>query len=270
LRDLANGLLDAVDQDKQEAIARERHGGEPSEDEIEQVAEELAEAACCPFNDPQLRQLLKDLKLKADIVIDEITTDAVLNAGYDLKQAEARVKSFKEFIEQYKDELTALQILYNQPYGKQKLTYAAIKELTQKLTDPPYYLTAADVWQAYKRLDAAKVRGAPVDQQLTEIISLVRYALGMEEILEPFSVKVEQRFNLWIGREKRQGREYSAEQLEWLRAIASFIAANAEIASRDLMEAPSFADKGGLLRARELFGAKLNPMLEELQLVLVA
>jgi type I restriction enzyme, R subunit len=270
LRELANGLLDAVDSDKQEDIARATHGGEPSEEDIAQVAAGLAETACRPFDDPKLRQLLKDLKLKSDIVIDEITTDAVLNASYDLNQAEARVKSFKAFIEQYKDELTALQILYNLPYSKQRLTYAAIKELTQKLTDPPYYLTAADVWQAYKRLDAAKVRGAPVDQQLTEIVSLVRYALGLDETLEPFSTKVEQRFNLWIGREKRQDREYSLEQLEWLRAIAGFIAANAEIAPRDLMEMPTFADKGGLLKARELFGAKLTPMLEELQLVLVA
>jgi type I restriction enzyme R subunit len=270
LRDLANGLLDAIDLDKQEAIAKTQYGEMPSEEEIAQVGEALAEVACRPFDDAKLRQLLKDIKQKLDIVLDEITTDAVLDASYDLKQAEARITSFKAFITQYKDELTALQILYNQPYGRQKLTYAAIRELAQKLTDPPYYLTTADVWQAYKRLEAAKVRGAPVDQQLTEIVSLVRYALGLEEVLEPFSVKVEQRFNLWIGREKRQDRDYTTQQMEWLRAIASFIASNAEIAPRDLMEMPSFTDKGGLLKARELFGAKLNPMLEELQQVLVA
>ena len=101
------------------------------------MAEELAETACRPFDDPKLRQLLKDLKLKSDIVIDEITTDAVLDASYDLNQAEARVTSFKEFIDQYKDELTALQILYNQPYGKQKLTYAAIKELRRNSPTRP-------------------------------------------------------------------------------------------------------------------------------------
>ena len=210
------------------------------------------------------------MKQKSDIVIDDITTDKVLSAGYDLKQAEERIKSFKEFIEKHKDELTALQILYNQPYGKQKLTYAMIKELTQALTDPPYYLTTADVWQAYKRLDAAKVRGAPVDQQLTEIVSLVRYALGQDATLEPFSAKVEQRFNLWIGREKKQKHEFTPEQMDWLRLIVSFIAANAEIRPADLMEAPSFADKGGLLKARELFGTNLPTMLDELQLALVA
>ena len=270
LRDLANGLLDAVDPDKLEEVAKTRFGHTPSEDEIKAIAQELTEQACAPFDDPKLRQLLKDLKQKSDIVIDDITTDEVIAASYDLKQAEERIKSFKDFIEKHKNELTALQILYNQPYGKQRLTYAAIKELTRALTDPPYYLTTADVWQAYKRLDATKVRGAPVDQQLTEIVSLVRYALGIDEFLEPFSAKVEQRFNLWLGREKKQGREYTAEQQAWLKAIAGFIAANAEIELKDFMEAPDFADKGGILRAKQLFEPHLNEVLSELQAVLAA
>lgn len=269
LRELSNDLLDAIDVDKIQAMAVDRFG-QPSEEQMRAVENELMDEACKPFDDPGLRQLIKDIKQKSDIVIDDTTTDEILSAGYDLKSAEDRIKSFKEFIEQNKDELTALQILYNQPYGRQKLTYAAIKELTQKLTDPPHYLTTADVWQAYKRLDAAKVRGAPVDQQLTEIISLVRYALGMDEVLEPFGTRVEQRFNLWIGRQKKAGREFTEEQLAWLRAIALFIAANAEITSEDIMTVPTFADIGGLIKARQLFGQELNALMEDLQTALVA
>lgn len=56
-----------------------------------------------------------------DIVIDEITTDEVRSAGFDLRHAEERVTSFKTFIEDNKDELTALQIIYNQSYGQQRL-----------------------------------------------------------------------------------------------------------------------------------------------------
>jgi type I restriction enzyme R subunit len=112
------------------------------------------------------------------------------------------------------------------------LTYASIKELAHKLTDPPYHLTTADVWQAYKRLEASKVRGVPSDNILTDIISLVRFALGWDEVLEPFSVKVEQRFNLWIGRQKKAGKEYTEEQLGWLRLIRDYLAANVEISSR--------------------------------------
>lgn len=270
LRDLANGLLDAIDVDKQQAEIEARYGPAPSQEHEKQVIEVMVDAACRPFDNPAARLLLKEIKQKTDIVIDEVTTDALVSASFDVKRAEETITSFRKFIEDNRDELTALQILYNQPQGRQRLTYAAIKELVQHLTDPPLYLTTANVWQAYKRLDAAKVRGAPVDEQLTEVVSLVRFALGQAETLEPFAAVVEQRFNLWMGREKRAGRDYSAEQEGWLRTIASFIAANAEIAPRDFQDVPSLADKGGILQARKVLGPRLNEMLDDLLGALVA
>ena len=269
-RDLANDLLDAIDPDKQQAAIVERHGPAATPEREAAVAEGLSEAACRSFDSPAVRTLLKDIKRKSDIVIDEITTDEVTGAGFDLKRAQETVKSFKDFIAENRDELTALEILYNQPRGRQHLTYAAIRELVRRLTDPPLYLTTATVWQAYKRLDAAKVRGAPVDEQLTEIVSLVRFALGQSAMLEPFATVVEQRFNLWMGREKKTGRTYTAEQEEWLRAIAAFIAANAEIAPSDFQDVPSLADKGGILQARKVLGPGLKEMLDDLQGTLVA
>jgi len=269
-RDLANRLLDAIDPDKQVDEIEKAHGQAPTPEQEKDVIDRLVEQACEPFDAAPVRNLLKDIKQKNDIVIDEITTDEVRSAGFDLKHAEERVTSFKTFIEDNKDELTALQIIYNQSYAQQRLTYKAIKDLTQAMRDPPNHLTTADVWQAYKRLNAAVVKGAPVDQQLTEVVSLVRFALGYDTVLEPFAAKVEQRFNLWVGREKNAGREYTSEQMTWLRTIASFIAANAEIGPSDFMEVPSLSDKGGILKARELFGSGLNNMLNELQGALVA
>jgi len=265
-RDLANALLDAIDPDKRQAAI---DAARRPEQAIEVIAA-LTDAACAPFDKPAVRNALKDMKAKTDVVIDEITTDEVLSAGFDLKRAEETVTSFCEFIEDNRDELTALQILYNQPLGRQRLTYAAIRELVQRMTEPPLYLTTANVWQAYKRLDAAKVRGAPVDEQLTEIVSLVRFALGQADMLEPFANVVEQRFNLWKGRELKAGRDYTTEQEGWLRAIAAFIAANAEIAPADFQEVPSLADKGGLLKARPLFAPRFDDVLEDLQTALVA
>ncbi len=269
-RDLANALLDAIDIDKQQTATRERHGPAPTPEQERAVIEELTDTACRPFDNPAARNLLEDIKQKTDIVIDEITTDEVTGAGFDMKRAEETITGFRAFIDDNRDELTALQILYNQPYGAQRLTYAAIRELVTVMGERPPYLNTATVWQAYKRLDAARVRGAPVDEQLTEVVSLVRFALGQTEVLEPFATIVEQRFNLWMGREKKAGRDYTQEQEDWLRAIASFIAANAEIAPRDFMEVPSLADKGGILQARKVLGPGLNDMLEELQGALVA
>jgi len=269
-RDLANALLDAIDTDKQIDAIRQAFGPAATPEQEKEVIDRLVDEACAPFDAAPVRNLLKDIKKQSDIVIDETTTDEVLHAGFDLRHAEEKVSSFRSFIEENKDELTALQIIYNQSYASQRLTYAVIKELAQAMKDPPHHLLPADIWQAYKRLNAAAVKGAPVDQQLTEIISLVRFALGYDTVLEPFASRVEQRFNLWIGREKNAGRDYTEEQMGWLRVIAGFIAANAEIRERDFMEAPGLADRGGVLKAREVFGAGLSEMLDDLQGALVA
>lgn len=266
LRALANRLLDSIDAD---LIAGE--AGPLADDKARgEAAGRLQNEACKPFNNPKVRQLLIDIKTKADIVIDEITTDETVSASFDLKEAEKRIDSFKAFIKENKNELTALQILYNQPVGRQRLTYAQIRELAVRLSDPPHFLTTADVWQAYRRIEEAKVRGAPADKLLTEIVSLVRFALGQIDLLEPISVQVERRFNLWIGRQKKSGVEYAPEQMEWLTMIRDHIAANAEIAASDLTANPAFADRGGVVKARALFGQTLNGLLDDLTEALVA
>ena len=116
----------------------------------------------------------------------------------------------------------------------------------------------------------ALVRGAPTDKLLTDIIALVRFATGQAEVLEPYAVGVEQKFNLWMGRQKKAGRQFTAEQEQWLRAIKDYLIANLEIEARDLMQDQPFAAMGGVLHARELFGEQLNGLLDELSGALAA
>ena len=270
LYSLANNLLDAIEPEKCEVILNERGITAPTLEQQDEIIKEMMNEACRPFDDPKTRNLLKGLKKKIDIVIDETTPDKVISAGYDRANSEKIIKSFKKFIENNRDKLTALQILYNQPLGQQQLTYDAIEELVKSLLAAPRPLMVADVWQAYKRLDAAKVRGAPVEGQLTEIVSLVRFELGQAEFLEPFGKVVKQRFNLWIGREKKAGREYKDEEKKWLRAIAEVIAANSEATAGDFDKFPDLSDKGGITRARKVFGDGLDKMLKDLQQALAA
>lgn len=272
LRALAGALLNAISPDIVEARLIERHGAAESATpaQVQAVEDELKDAACRPLDNAVLRTLIKTIKQKTDIVIDELSTDEVLHAGYDLKQAEARVGSFRAFIEENRNELLALQILYGQPYPQRRLTYAAVRALATKLADPPQHLHTADVWQAYKRLQASLVRGAPSEKVLTDIISLVRFATGQAELLEPYAARVDQKFNLWIGRQIKAGREFGEDQMQWLKAIKDYLAANVEIAPADLMRDHPFADWGGVVAARKVFGAELNGMLDELTEALVA
>ena len=272
LKALARGLLDAITPEIIDAAVIQRHGSVETATlaQVKAIEADLRDQACAPLDDAALRQLIKAIKKKTDIVIDEGTLDVLQVAEYDKGQAERRTTSFKAFIETHKNELLALQILYGQPYPKRRLTYASIRELATKLADPPQHLTTADVWQAYKRLNAALVRGAPSDKVLTDLISLVRFATGQAEVLEPHAARVEQRFNLWIGRQIKAGRSFSDEQMAWLKAIKDYLAANVEIAPADLMRDQPFSDWGGVVAARRVFGTELNGMLDELSEVLVA
>ena len=88
----------------------------------------------------------------------------------------ATIESFKEFLDEHQDEITALQVLYSKPYA-QRLTYREVKELAEAIGQPPHRWTAERLWEAYETLDASKVRGS-AGTVLTNIVSLVRFALG--------------------------------------------------------------------------------------------
>jgi type I restriction enzyme R subunit len=262
---LAGRLLDAVDPD----ALTDRIGHDAPESEQRKVREAAKDKAAEIFDDPALRKLLKDVKAAADIRIDTISTDAVVSSGWDEKRATDTVERFRRFLEERRDELAALQILYRLPYAQKRLTYEAVDDLREALKRPPWLLEPVDIWRAYKRIASDKVRGNPAGT-LTDIVMLVRYALGQNGSLEPLPSVVAGRFNLWLGREEKAGRVYSDDQKAWLAAIRDHLAVNIEIRPEDLMEAPEFAARGGIVRARGLFGTRLPELLDELTEVLVA
>ena len=265
LSGLASRLLDAVDPD---ALANRvpRDAPEPEQNKAREAAKD---AAATLFDDPTLRRLLKDVKAAADIRIDTISTDAVVSSGWDEKKAADTVERFKRFLDERRDELAALQILYRLPYAQRRLTYEAVDDLKEALKRPPWLLEPVDIWRAYKRLASDKVRGNPAGT-LADIVMLVRYALGQSEALEPLPSLTAGRFNLWLGREEKAGRTYSDEQRNWLTAIRDHLSVNIEIRPEDMMDAPEFSGRGGIVKARVLFGARLPGLLDELTDALVA
>jgi type I restriction enzyme, R subunit len=130
-------------------------------------------------------------------------------------------------------------------------------------------LEPLDIWRAYKRLDDERVRGNST-RALSDVVTLVRFALGQSSSLEPLPATIAGKFNLWLGREERACRTYTEPQRAWLFAIRDFIAVNVSISPEDLMEAPEFAAQGGLVRAHALFGDRLKPLFDELSEVLSA
>lgn len=265
LAGLASRLLDAIDPD----VLASRVPADASAPEQTKAKDAAKEAAAALFEDPALRRLLKDVKAAADIRIDTISIDAVVSSGWDAGKAADTVDRFKRFLDERRDELVALQILYRQPYAQRRLTYDAVEDLREALKRPPWLLEPVDIWRAYKRLSAEKVRGNPAGT-LADIVMLVRYAIGEAESLESLPAVIAGRFNLWLGREEKAGRTYTDEQRSWLMAIRDHIGVNVEIRPEDMMDAPEFSGRGGIVKARALCGARLSGLLDELTEALAA
>jgi type I restriction enzyme R subunit len=271
LQHLINQLLDAVDPDQQIEKAKALfQTATPSEKQIQQAGRELAKTACLPFDSPRLREALIEIKKRNEQIIDTVSKDQVLVAGFDeqaREKAATLIDTFKKFIDENKDELTALQMIYSKPYGQRQLTYEAIKQLAEAIRKPPYHLTPEALWLAYQHLEQAKVKGAGPQKLLTNIVSLLRFALGQSEVLEPFADTVDRRFRAWLQQQVKAGREFTPEQMEWLEMIKAHVAASVHIEMDDFDDTP-FHGKGGRLKAHELFGENLNAVLEELNEVL--
>jgi len=227
------------------------------------------ENACAPFDKPQFRQLLKDMKKRNEQVIDDTTADSILTTGFTEEQAKQIVGTFEEFLKEKQDEVMALQLIYSKPYGQRKLSYRQIKELAEAIQLPPYSLTTERLWEAYKRLDQSKVKKSGPQKLLTNVISLVRFAMQEVEVLAPFTDLVEEKFEGWIeDQEMVQGYVFNDEQMDWLRMIKDHLATSIELEFEDFQEVP-FVQHGGFMKARELFGDELQPLVEKMVEVLV-
>lgn len=152
-----------------------------------EAAAELLKNAAAPFaSNPALRNQILEMRQRYEQTIDHVSQDVVLEAAFSEEardKAKELVASFEQFISDNKDEITALQVLYSRPY-RERLRFADIKALADAIGAPPRSWTADMLWRAYEALDKSKVRGSG-GHILTDIVSLVRFALHQEDDLAP-------------------------------------------------------------------------------------
>ncbi len=142
-----------------------------------------------------------ELKKKSEQTIDVVSKDRVIEAGFSaqaLEKAKGLVQSFEQFIKDHKDEITALQVLYSMPY-KQRLRYEDIKDLASRIEKPPHQWRVDNLWNAYAALEKSKVKGASAPHILTDLVSLVRFAMHRDDELVPFPERVNANFEKWMA-----------------------------------------------------------------------
>ncbi|WP_419838349.1 type I restriction-modification enzyme R subunit C-terminal domain-containing protein [Candidatus Poriferisodalis sp.] len=103
----------------------------------------------------------------------------------------------------------------------------------------------------------------------TDLVSLVRYALGEADVLVSYPALVDERFEAWLLQQSSVGRSFSQEQAAFLELVKDRIATNLGIEPTELTD-PPFSSQGGLGKAKQLFGDELDALLDELTTVLAA
>ena len=288
VKDLSHRIIAALNPDRHIEQAKADLGIPPDQDKpipeqaLKAARQKVLIQALKPLHDPKLRETINQIKKNNEIVIDTISADEVLEFGFSkeaLDRARGMVQSFEQFIKDNKDEITALQILYSRPY-KQRLSFESIKELADAIEKPPRLWNETQLWNAYAALEKSKVKGASGKRILTDLVSLVRFAIHQDNELVPFPERVNTNFKAWLASQQPAVRpepveggqtmaSFTPEQLHWLEMIRDHIAANLGIESEDFEYAP-FAQRGGLGKAHQLFGGRLVTIMENLNETLVA
>src|SRR6266702_748734 len=275
VHDMARQLVAVLNPDVQLEAAKADTGQEyldPEDQAVKAVTKRLVMEAIAPFDNPDLREALVQAQQRDEQTIDEVSQDTLLKSAWDpqaKERARQLVTSFRQFMEQHRDEITALQVFYNRPRHA-PLRYEDIKQLAEAIAAPPLGLSTDKLWQAYETLDPARVHEGKKNTRrlLTDLVSLVRYTLEYDKnetaVLEPYGETVQRRFAAWLEEQDRmRGKPFTAEQRQWLELMRDTVASSLTIEQDDFEDVP-FIQQGGLGRAYQLFGAELQDILQQL------
>lgn len=271
---VAQQLLDAFDEDiiMQKAGVILTEDTEPTEEErarITEVKKELAKEATKVFSNPDVRDYIENVRRVHDQIIDSVNIDSVVFAGFDTNQqdnADRIIKTFRDFIEENKDEILALRIIYDQRYKDRPMAIENLKKLYDKLK--AHNITVERLWECYAIKKPDKVKRGTV-AQLTDLISIIRFEMGYADNLSPFADRVNYNFMQWTLKRNAGNVHFTDEQMEWLRLIKDHIITSLSIIPEDLDLSP-FDRKGGLGRFYQVFGSDYQSLLNEINERLVA
>ena len=267
---VAERLLNAFDADIIFEQAQKNTGvSEPTEEQIKVAQRELVQAAVAPFHNPDIRDYIENVRRNHDQIIDSVNLDSVIFAGFDVQQEKnvnKVISSFHTFIEENKDEIVALRIIYDAAYKERPMVIEKLKELYEKLKSEG--ITVERLWDCYAIKQPDKVKRSAMTQ-ITDLISIIRFEMGYADTLTSFADKVNYNFMQWTFKKNAGHIQFTEEQMDWLRLIKDHIVASLSILLEDLELTP-FDRKGGLLGFYDAFGDEYEKILQEMNEELVA
>lgn len=281
IKKLAADLKRVYNEDAIQADIKEQYpdfvkmSPEEQEKTRKKVIKERAKMAVRPICKKEVREFLFKISNTDDQTIDP-AIDKILNQGFaeDVEDnKEKRRATFREFLSKYRDEITALQIIYNQDYRNRALTEQHIKELYDRMLEFNSTLEKNLLFSAYSDY----TRKNTALKQLVDIIQIIKYEWKMIPEIYPFEDLVRKNYKDWIfeRNQNKQGSRgagsepFTPEQMQWLELIRDYIAVNASI-SPLAMRSGKFAELGGPMKFVRVFGSEAETIIDELNSKLAA
>ena len=264
LPELAHALLQAGDPDAQRNAAKaQSDAAEPTPQQVETAAHQLARDAVTPFLKPALRRGILEIQRASEQTMDRHNIDEVRYSGFDaaaLEKARATVTDFQAWLRDHKEEVAAIGAIYagTRPL---KLTLKDLRQLRDALAKPPLAATPTQLWRAFEASAPDRVQGKG-GELLADLVNLVRSALFPKLTLVPYRNALFERYHQWL-QDRDADTAFTAAQREWLDHIADHMAVSLAIEPADF-ESGWFGQQGSLGRAHALFGEQLKPLLAEL------
>ncbi|HQI05809.1 MAG TPA: type I restriction-modification enzyme R subunit C-terminal domain-containing protein, partial [bacterium] len=274
INEVAKGLIKSFDPDILEELRHKTakdFENEPVFSQIERFKEralKMQDEAASVFTG-ELNEYIENVRKVHAQIIDTLNPDELISADWDkenFEKAQSVIDDFSEWIKKHRDEITALQIFYDQPYRRRELTYKMIKDLFEIFKTENPSLAPFSVWKAYEQLE--KVNGTPKNE-LIALVSLIRKVAGIDEKLTAYDKTVDRNFQDWVFKKQAGTLKFNEEQMQWLRMIKEFVAMSFHIEKEDFDLDP-FNKNGGLHRFYKVFGDKYHEIIDELNEVLAA
>lgn len=166
-------------------------------------------------------------------------------------RAEDYIEAFAEYVRSNESNVDALSILIKRPKDWDP---KALAELGQKLKENDY--DPRLLQEAHFRV---------YHKELADIISMVKKAADETAPLLSAAERVERAIAAVT-----LGKTFDADQENWLRFIREHLIDKLSIDDEDFEYQPIFADRGGLGKARNVFGNDFDPMVRELNAAIAA
>jgi len=274
LTQLVGKLFGAIDADNIEAralvLAGQPIGSDPGDAKREQAQQQLVSEAAKVLNGEWV-ELIDTIRRDKEQTLDHDNLDELVRAEWDKDaagNAQALTGEFADYLKSNQDNIAALTIFFSQPYRRRELSFDLIRQVLDKLKADKPKLAPLRVWQAYRQLD--DYQGAQPISELTALVALIRRVCGLDAKLSTFDDTVRRNFQNWVMKHHSGGgNKFNEEQMDWLRMVRDHVANSFHI-ERDDLDMTPFDGQGGLGKMYQLFGARMDGLLDELNEVLVA